>query len=146
MASKALTIQKAGEEICNKFHENRAKLNLSPPAYLSLLLNTEPNQNNSNTDVLEAEINQLKQNLKESEEKNNALQAENQSLIQNSNGIKISFPQFVCSPSIDLASKIKRSAIYDIKKNKISKEDFLNQFTVNALNYYIKNEYSHILK
>ena len=25
MASKALTIQKAGEEICNKFHENRAK-------------------------------------------------------------------------------------------------------------------------
>lgn len=165
MAEKAFTIQKTNESVIGQFHTLRDKEGLTPAAFLERLVNNQVNPVNS--DDLQPKVNELEASLlnlqqenqslqadkavletylKESEEKNNALQAENQSLVQNSNGIKINYPQFVCSPSIDLASKIKRSAIYDIKKNKISKEDFLNQFTVNALNYYIKNEYSHILK
>jgi hypothetical protein len=147
---KAFTIQKTNEADITKFHENRALQGLTPAGYFSQLLNQTQNKVNPiNTDSLNEKIKQLENSLENLENLNTRFRKKNAELMDEIHILKqskIEFPEFIASPSIDLANKVKRAAIYEIKNGKLSKTNFLQDFTNNALNYFIKNEYNHILK
>ncbi len=63
-------------------------------------------------------------------------------------GIKLNGTQFIFEPSTDQYNKMKRCITFEITKGRMQKgnSNLPNLFTENAINYYIKNEYNHILK
>lgn len=62
--------------------------------------------------------------------------------------LELTGTQFIFEPTNDQFKQMHRCIVYDITKGKFQKNNpkLPTIFTENAIKYYIKNEYSHILK
>ena len=130
MSNKLLAIQGASIESIDKWNANKRALKLSSTKYLDHILNNV-------TEVDHSELNKLKEQVK-------SLISEIDRL--NNTKTELPFPQFVFDPSA-VAKKINRAIALERKKGNLKgmpQDRYLQNFTLAAVKYFLKNEYTEI--
>jgi hypothetical protein len=154
MLEKSLTIRGTSLEDVNLFNKNKKSLKLSSPEYFSKILRHNCKDtagvmtidgSNQQAELLTLRI------LVEKLEKENKELSLKEPLIQEKEVEKIVykdkdllFPEYVYNPGNELAKKINRAIALERKNGNlknVNTEDYLQKFTTDAINYFIKNEY-----
>lgn len=159
---KSFTIRDARFEDIDKFNDIKDRKRLTAGGVFEQLLDgtlsVNTNKSNENAEQIEA----LKEQLQASLLSIDQLKQENEALLNEIKALnqkdpekvtievekKLTGTQFIFEPDQDLAKKMHRCITYNIKQGKMNRvsQDLPAQFTKVALNYFIKNEYNHILK
>lgn len=146
---KPFTIKDADVNDINKFNEQKSKKRLTAGGFFSELLNgvnQQVNNNNTNNDI---------DQVKSLQEANKALTLEIEELKNQTPATttievekKLSGTQFILEPTEAQAKNMRRAITYLIKNGVLSRADknLPAQFVTKAINYYLKNEFNHILK
>lgn len=162
---KSFTIRDARFEDIDKFNDIKDRKRLTAGGVFEQLLDGTLSVNTNKSNENAAEIEELKNKLVESlqaidqlKQENDQLKIEHENMksfvSQNPEKVtievekKLTGTQFIFEPDQDLAKKMHRCITYNIKQGKMNRvsQDLPAQFTKFALNYFIKNEYNHILK
>lgn len=148
---KSLTVQKLPESQIEIFHQERKRFSpeKTPAQYFSLLLENalSGGVNTETEEKLTAALTKITELEKRIVYLDSVI-AENESKPPLEVEKKLTGTQFIFEPKDETFKNMKRSIYYLIKEQKVKKDapDLVENFTEKAVTYYIKNEFSHILK
>lgn len=160
MPSKSLMIKDVSVQNIEKFHSGRKRLKLTSSGYFDKILNTDlsltipentPDNSAEKLQELEEQFSKCdKTNIKllaKIKELENKAPVEVEKEVIKEVEKKLTGTQFIFEPSDEMAKKIKRVIAYERKEGNLkdlTPEQYLQKITSVALNYFIKNEYSHL--
>ena len=159
---KSFTIRDARFEDIDKFNDIKDRKRLTAGGVFEQLLDGTLSVNTNNSNENAADYLDLKEKHEARLLLIDQLKQENEALLNEIKALnqkdpekvtieiekKLTGTQFIFEPDQDLAKKMHRCITYNIKQGKMNRvsQDLPAQFTKVALNYFIKNEYNHILK
>lgn len=138
-----------------EFKELATKHPNQQETFNALLKGSNTNENNNVNESLQSELTDLQvlileknAQIEELNDISNKLKAQNLMLLNDLLKTKIQDPAFVFTPSNEIKNNMQRAITYMITKGKLNRQgkDLPAQFTEQAINYFINNEFTHIKK